>query len=237
MSPQAREKDPSATIARASFRQSHQKIVYATATADCSPGRKLTSRTSNERVGANHLTSQAGQVKCSRAGPFTSLVVGITQTAGRYKCGANCAPPVYFRRFLALDPTENEKPMTKIRFKPNSGRFAPKLLAIIALTACLLGAGSVQAAGDAEAGKIKAYTCTGCHGIPGYNNAYPTYHVPKLGGQHRAYIIAALKAYRDGQRDHQTMEAQAASLSDQDIEDIAAYFAGLASHQGGSGDE
>lgn len=82
-------------------------------------------------------------------------------------------------------------------------------------------------AGDAQAGKVKAYTCTGCHGIPGYNNVYPTYKVPKIGGQNEEYLAAALQAYRDGERHHSTMELQAASLSDQDIEDIAAYFASL----------
>jgi cytochrome c553 len=82
-------------------------------------------------------------------------------------------------------------------------------------------------AGDAQAGKIKAYTCTGCHGIPGYNNVYPTYKVPKIGGQNYEYLVAALKAYRAGERHHSTMELQATSLSDSDIDDIAAYFASL----------
>jgi len=82
-------------------------------------------------------------------------------------------------------------------------------------------------AGDAAAGKVKAYTCTGCHGIPGYNNVYPTYKVPKIGGQNYEYLTASLKAYRDGERHHSTMELQASSLSDQDIDDIAAYFASL----------
>ena len=81
--------------------------------------------------------------------------------------------------------------------------------------------------GDAEAGRIKAYTCTGCHGIPGYNNAYPNYRVPRLGGQNREYIIAALKGYRAGDRNHPTMRAQGGSLDDQDIEDVAAYFVSL----------
>jgi len=82
-------------------------------------------------------------------------------------------------------------------------------------------------AGDPEAGKLKSYTCTGCHGIPGYKNVYPTFHVPKLGGQNEAYIVAALKAYRAGQRNHKTMELQSQALSDEDIADIAAYFASL----------
>jgi cytochrome c553 len=82
-------------------------------------------------------------------------------------------------------------------------------------------------AGDPEAGKIKSYTCTGCHGIPGYKNVYPTYHVPKLGGQNEAYIAASLKAYRAGERQHSTMVLQSEALSDEDIADIAAYFASL----------
>ncbi|HKJ16495.1 MAG TPA: cytochrome c [Xanthomonadales bacterium] len=94
---------------------------------------------------------------------------------------------------------------------------------------CLALPGLTLAAGDAVEGKIKAYTCTGCHGIPGYNNVYPTYKVPKIGGQNYEYLVIALKAYRDGQRHHPTMELQAQSLSDQDIEDVAAYFAALGS--------
>jgi len=97
----------------------------------------------------------------------------------------------------------------------------------IALLMSFLPLGSAFAAGNVEAGKIKAYTCTGCHGIPGYNNVYPTYKVPKIGGQNYAYLVAALKAYRNGERDHATMEAQASSLNERDIEDISAYFASL----------
>ncbi len=81
------------------------------------------------------------------------------------------------------------------------------------------------AAGDAAAGAQKAYTCLGCHGVKHYVNTYPTYHVPRLGGQHEIYLIAALKAYRSKERSHQTMQANASLLTDQDIEDIAAYFA------------
>lgn len=87
------------------------------------------------------------------------------------------------------------------------------------------------AEGNVEAGRIKANTCMGCHGIPQYNNAYPTYRVPKLGGQHRDYIIAALKGYRAGDRPHKTMQAQAANLSDQDIEDIASYLEHSPAHK------
>lgn len=85
---------------------------------------------------------------------------------------------------------------------------------------------SAFAAGDPEAGKIKALACKGCHGIPGYQNVYPTYRVPKVAGQHAEYIVAALKAYKNGQRKHKTMQSQSATLSDQDMADIAAFFAG-----------
>lgn len=78
--------------------------------------------------------------------------------------------------------------------------------------------------GDPKAGQVKAIPCMGCHGIPGYSNVYPTYHVPKVGGQQPQYLIDALKAYKNGDRGHKTMRAQAASLSDQDMADIAAYF-------------
>lgn len=87
--------------------------------------------------------------------------------------------------------------------------------------------GTSQAAGDPAAGKAISDTCLGCHGVRSYTNVYPTYHVPKLVGQHPDYIVAALKAYKAGERNHETMEAQAASLSDQDMADIAAYFSSL----------
>lgn len=90
-----------------------------------------------------------------------------------------------------------------------------------------MAASSAQSAGNAENGADKAYTCTGCHGITSYINAYPAYKVPKIGGQHEQYLVDALKAYRDGQRKHPTMSAQAGSMTDQDIEDIAAYLAAL----------
>lgn len=97
------------------------------------------------------------------------------------------------------------------------------------MTALLLLA-SIQLAaadGDPQAGKLKSYTCKGCHGIPGYNNVYPTFKVPKIGGQNYQYLVSALKAYRDGERNHGTMELQGNALSDQDMMDVSAYFAGF----------
>jgi len=96
--------------------------------------------------------------------------------------------------------------------------------------AALAFTASASAGGNVEAGRIKANTCMGCHGIPNYNNAYPTYRVPRLGGQHPEYIVTALKEYRAGKRPHPTMGAQAMALEDQDIEDIAAYLAKAPAH-------
>jgi cytochrome c553 len=79
------------------------------------------------------------------------------------------------------------------------------------------------AKGDAANGKSLAYTCTGCHGIAQYKNAYPSYYVPKIAGQNEKYIVAALTAYSKGERNHPTMSAQAMSFSAQEIADIAAY--------------
>jgi cytochrome c553 len=85
------------------------------------------------------------------------------------------------------------------------------------------------AKGDPAKGKQLAYTCTGCHGIVEYKNAYPSYRVPKIGGQNEAYIVAALTGYKKGERNHPTMKAQASSFSEQDIADIAAYLSSLKS--------
>ncbi|HCK82290.1 MAG TPA: cytochrome c [Candidatus Competibacter sp.] len=101
-------------------------------------------------------------------------------------------------------------------------RFA--LRSFVALVVCGALAGTAQAAGDPAAGKAKFETCTGCHAIPGYTNAYPTYHVPRLGGQHPDYVVAALKGYQAGERQHPTMHANSSSLSEQDMQDIAAYL-------------
>ena len=94
--------------------------------------------------------------------------------------------------------------------------------------ACALLASPAAAQGNAERGAKLAYTCQGCHGIEGYRNAYPSYRVPKLGGQKAAYLVAALQGYRDGTREHPTMQAQASSMSDEDMQDLAAYFSSVA---------
>lgn len=83
----------------------------------------------------------------------------------------------------------------------------------------------LQASEDTDRGAVLADTCLGCHGIKGYRNAYPNYRVPKLGGQHQAYLVIALQGYKAGTRSHPTMIAQSDTLSDQDMQDLAAYFA------------
>ena len=79
--------------------------------------------------------------------------------------------------------------------------------------------------GDAVAGRNKAAMCQGCHGIDGYRMAFPeVYSVPRLGGQHQAYIVKALQAYKSGARNNPTMRAIATSLSDKDMANLAAYY-------------
>ena len=95
------------------------------------------------------------------------------------------------------------------------------------LITTLFGLASINAfaAGDYKAGKIKAYTCTGCHGIANYKNTYPMYHVPRIGGQNMEYLVIALQGFKSGEREHKTMNLQAEALSEQDIQDIAVYLA------------
>jgi len=78
--------------------------------------------------------------------------------------------------------------------------------------------------GNPDTGRTLSYTCQGCHGIEGYKNAYPSFKVPKIGGQSADYLANALTEYRTGNRKHPTMQAQAQSFSDQDIADIAAFL-------------
>ena len=82
-------------------------------------------------------------------------------------------------------------------------------------------------AGDPKEAQKKIAMCEGCHGILGYRTAYPeVYRVPKLGGQSAVYITNALNAYKAGQRKHPSMRGIAASLSEKDILDLAAYYSG-----------
>ncbi len=78
--------------------------------------------------------------------------------------------------------------------------------------------------GRFDNGRVLAYTCQGCHGITGYKNAYPSYRVPKIGGQTQQYLSQALSEYRQGKRKHPTMQAQSMSFSEQEIADLAVYL-------------
>ena len=105
-----------------------------------------------------------------------------------------------------------------------------KTLLIGLATVATLATGTLQAAdapktGDAKRGESKNAMCIGCHGISGYRTAFPeVYRVPKIGGQHAEYIVAALKAYQEGARNHPSMKGVAASLTEQDMLDLAAYY-------------
>jgi cytochrome c553 len=104
-------------------------------------------------------------------------------------------------------------------------KLSKTILALVAL-ACA-GVASAQApAGDANRGRERVQKCQGCHGIAGWRTAFPeVYHVPKLAGQHAQYLAGALQAYKSGARNHPSMKAIAATLSDEDIADLAAYYA------------
>jgi cytochrome c553 len=101
-----------------------------------------------------------------------------------------------------------------------------KRLSAIAFGLAVLTPALAQAAdANPTPGKDKVSMCIGCHGIPGYKTAFPvTYNVPKLGGQHAAYIVKALQGYKNGDRSHPSMRAIAAGLSEQDMADVAAYY-------------
>jgi cytochrome c553 len=99
-----------------------------------------------------------------------------------------------------------------------------KKLLLIASLASLAAAGTVQAAGDAEAGKAKSAACAACHGVDG-NSAAPNF--PKLAGQHADYTAKQLAEFKSGERKDPTMNGMAAPLSEQDMADLAAYYASL----------
>ena len=104
---------------------------------------------------------------------------------------------------------------------------AHNAIGAVAAGVMLAVSAAAWADGDAAAGKKKTSMCAGCHGIPGYKTAFPAvYNVPKLGGQHAGYLVKALQGYKAGERSHPTMRAIAAGLTDKDMADLAAYYAG-----------
>ncbi|MFZ6673750.1 c-type cytochrome [Undibacterium sp. Rencai35W] len=101
-----------------------------------------------------------------------------------------------------------------------------KLFALLALVSVTQVAAAADVVGNAKAAENKVAMCIGCHAIAGYKATYPeVFQVPMIGGQSAKYIESALKAYQKGDRKHPTMRGIAGSLSDQDIADLAAYYA------------
>jgi cytochrome c553 len=103
------------------------------------------------------------------------------------------------------------------------------LTSMFALAAIFAASGAYaqEVKGDAKAGEKKIAMCIGCHGIHGYQASFPeVYRVPKISGQTEKFIAASLNAYKKGERKHPTMRGIADSLTDQDIADISAYYAG-----------
>lgn len=101
-----------------------------------------------------------------------------------------------------------------------------KLFALLALAGVANGVAAADLVGNPKAAENKIAMCIGCHGIPGYRTAFPdVYQVPMIGGQSQKYLENALNQYRKGERKHPSMLGVAAGLSDQDIADLAAYYA------------
>jgi cytochrome c553 len=101
-----------------------------------------------------------------------------------------------------------------------------KIFALLALAGVANFAAAADIVGNAKAAENKVAMCVGCHGIPGYKATFPeVYQVPMIGGQSAKYIENALNAYKKGERKHPSMRGIAAGLSDQDIADVAAYYA------------
>jgi len=100
-----------------------------------------------------------------------------------------------------------------------------KIYAFLALAGVVHAAVAADVVGNAKSAENKVAMCIGCHGIPGYKASFPeVYQVPMIGGQNAKYLESALKAYQKGDRNHPSMRGIAASLSDQEMADIAAYY-------------
>lgn len=108
-----------------------------------------------------------------------------------------------------------------------------KRIAMLGALSAIALSGIAWGEGDPAAGRVTSYTCLGCHGSKNYKNVYPTYNVPKICGQNAQYILDALAGYANGDRPHETMHAQAATLSEKDLQDIAAFFSDAGACAGG----
>ena len=126
---------------------------------------------------------------------------------------------------VAMAATAQDSPVSAPSAPATRADIAPAALTAPAATAEQPTHGPLT--GDAATGRQLTYTCQGCHGVEGYRNIYPHYHVPMIGGQSSEYLVNALHEYKRGTRRHPTMQAQAQSFSDQDIADIAAFLSEL----------
>jgi cytochrome c553 len=139
-----------------------------------------------------------------------------------------------FVREAAANITDFARRSTSARAPMTMTRYCALATLLILSTAALAqtlapapaAATAAPAAGDPAKGRERTQMCEGCHGIEGWRTAYPeVYRVPKLGGQHEAYLANALRQYKSGERSHPSMRAIASSLSDADIANLAAYYA------------
>jgi cytochrome c553 len=111
-----------------------------------------------------------------------------------------------------------------------------RVLTIAVASVTSFAAQAQEVKGDFKAGEKKIAMCIGCHGISGYQASFPeVYRVPMISGQNEKYIASALAAYRKGERKHPSMRGIADSLTDQDIADVAAYYAQHGAGQKGAG--
>ena len=105
---------------------------------------------------------------------------------------------------------------------------ASLLSALLLATMTVFSAQAEALKGDVQAGERKNTMCMGCHGIVGYQATFPeVYKVPKIAGQSEKYIVNALAAYKSGERKHPSMRGIATTLTEQDMADVAAYYAQL----------
>lgn len=98
-----------------------------------------------------------------------------------------------------------------------------KVLVIVTSVFVALGTSPALAGGDPKRGKEKTAACAACHGPDG-NSANPTF--PRIAGQYESYLLYSLRQYKSGERKNAIMAGQVAALSDQDLQDLAAYYAG-----------
>ena len=101
---------------------------------------------------------------------------------------------------------------------------APPIVYLVASVCLLVASGRVCSAGDVKAGRAKALMCQACHGLDGLSKVPDA---PNIAGQTEPYIVVQLQAYKSGVRKNDAMSVVAPSLSDQDIEDLAAYFSAI----------